>query len=143
MIGNYCVAGLFAAAPFPGKQKRFAAAAARRRELAVIGSGIVRRLGVPQLGAVRIAQGLGGATGPIGGARTADRHEHRIVEPGEMAIRRAVVAEEAERDPARQPFRLGETGTLDLAMIGGQTISVGNAAAVERFARQDVPLAPP
>ena len=94
-------------------------------------------------GALGPARRLLCAAHPIGSARLADRRSDRIVHPLEMAEGDLVIVEEAQRDPAGQPFRVGQPGAVDLAMLLGETIGRTDMARGEGVANQDVPLGPP
>ena len=88
--------------------------------LAVEGGAVPGGPPVPARGGLGVAQVRGGFRGPIGAPCQADRRADAVVQAGEVAIGQLRIGQEAERDPPRQPFAVGEARALREAVAAGR-----------------------
>ena len=66
-----------------------------------------------------------------------------MVQPREMAQRRVRLTDETQRQPAGQPFRLGEVVALGLTVAAGQAVSEVEIPAAQGAADPQLALEPP
>jgi hypothetical protein len=119
------------------------AAQAADRLLAIERGPVGRRPAVPVPGQVAVAQLRGGLGRPIGAAGPRNGRGDTVVQQDEMAIGPRRCLFEAEGEPAREPFGLGEADAGLEAVGAGEAIGEGGVALGERTARRPMPERPP
>ena len=86
---------------------------------------------------------MGRTPRPIGATGAAHRELDGFVHGHEVVHGDCVVVQETERDPARQPFGLGEVAPACEAVFLGQAIGLGDVSLLQGLACQDRPFPPP